>query len=69
MNRPVDSSRLYTLDGIRGLAAICVALYHWDHAGIRLVPSGYLAVDFFFALSGLVICRAYEPRLRRRLGF
>lgn len=29
-----------------------------------LVPHGYLAVDFFFMLSGFVLAHAYEDRLR-----
>ena len=65
----VKTTRFYTLDGIRGLAAICVSLYHCEHIGIRVVPGGYLAVDFFFALSGFVIERAYGQRLRDGLRF
>lgn len=62
------SGRLYTLDGMRGLAAIAVGLYHFDHVGLPLMPAGYLAVDFFFGLSGLVIGLAYEQRLRAGMG-
>lgn len=51
--------RLYTLDLMRGLAAVAVMLYHAD----RIVPRGYLAVDLFFVLSGFVLLRAYGPRL------
>jgi peptidoglycan/LPS O-acetylase OafA/YrhL len=53
--------RLLTLDGMRGLAAILVVVYHFEVV-VKLVPSGYLAVDFFFLLSGLVIARTYAPR-------
>lgn len=61
--------RLYTLDGMRGLAAICVAVYHCEHTiGYHLIPGGYLAVDFFFALSGLVIGRAYATKLAEGLS-
>ena len=57
--------RFLVLDGLRGLAAIAVALYH---AGLALgVPylttRAYLAVDFFFVLSGFVIAHAYEDQL------
>lgn len=57
------------LDGLRGLAAVAVVLYHssaWAvlPGGRPLVPHGYLAVDFFFLLSGFVIAHAYEERLR-----
>ncbi len=56
-----------TLNGIRGVAAICVMLFH----GVALVgpvfPRGYLAVDLFFVLSGFVIAHAYDGRLRAGL--
>ena len=53
-------------DGMRGLAAIAVMLYHVSfYAGWpTFVHSGYLAVDLFFALSGFVIAQAYGDRLR-----
>lgn len=59
------TSRYVALDGLRGLAALSVVLYH---AGVGLhrrwlVPRGYLAVDFFFVLSGFVLARAYGERL------
>jgi len=49
------------LDGGRGVAAVIVMLTHgfWT---IGLVPTGALAVDYFFILSGLVLAYAYEPR-------
>lgn len=50
---------------MRGLAALMVVLYHVDPA---LVPGGYLAVDFFFALSGFVIARTYDSRLKSGLS-
>jgi peptidoglycan/LPS O-acetylase OafA/YrhL len=60
------AARYVTLDGMRGLAAIAVALYHFD---IFLMPHGYVAVDFFFVLSGFVLYRSYLPRFREGLGF
>jgi len=61
--------RFATLDGMRGVAAICVMLLHSGDTGLRaLVGSGYLAVDFFFMLSGFVLAFAYSPRLERGLG-
>jgi peptidoglycan/LPS O-acetylase OafA/YrhL len=59
------AARYVTLDGMRGLAAIAVALFHFD---IFLVPHGYVAVDFFFVLSGFVLYRSYLPRWREGLG-
>ncbi|WP_232333040.1 acyltransferase family protein [Novosphingobium aquimarinum] len=59
-------TRYVTLDAMRGLAAICVALFHFD---IWAMPHGYLAVDFFFVLSGFVLARTYAPRFAQGLGF
>ena len=55
------------LDGLRGIAAIIVVTFHLAEplAGSRfdnLVNHGYLAVDFFFLLSGFVIGYAYDDR-------
>ncbi len=53
-----------TLDGMRGLAAICVAVMHGQELfGTDQAASAYLAVDFFFVLSGFVIAHAYRDRL------
>ncbi|WP_276091399.1 acyltransferase [Pedobacter sp. JY14-1] len=55
------------LDGLRGVAAIIVVTFHLTeplgtgHLDI-LVNHGYLAVDFFFLLSGFVIGYAYDDR-------
>ena len=55
------------LDGLRGVAAIIVVFFHLAEplAGSRfdnIVNHGYLAVDFFFLLSGFVIGYAYDDR-------
>ncbi len=55
------------LDALRGIAAIIVVTFHLAEplAGSRfdnLVNHGYLAVDFFFLLSGFVIGYAYDDR-------
>lgn len=52
-------TRLFGLDLLRGLAAIVVLVMHI--AGFK---GGHLAVDFFFMLSGYVMARTYEERLR-----
>jgi len=55
------------LDGLRGVAAIIVVTFHLTeplgtgHLDI-LVNHGYLAVDFFFLLSGFVVGYAYDDR-------
>jgi peptidoglycan/LPS O-acetylase OafA/YrhL len=53
------------LDGLRGIAALCVAIFHGGiiFGGRPLLPRAYLAVDFFFLLSGVVVAYAYEARL------
>lgn len=55
------------LDGLRGVAAMIVVAYHLIETYYHCSPSqpinhGYLAVDFFFALSGFVIGYAYDDR-------
>lgn len=53
-----------TLDGMRGVAAIAVVLFHAeDLLGPMPAPVGYLAGDLFFLLSGFVVAHAYERRL------
>lgn len=64
-----DSKKHYAiLDGLRGVAAVTVVLFHiletftdGDHSR-QLINHGYLAVDFFFLLSGFVIGYAYDDR-------
>ena len=55
--------RLHALDGLRGVAAMGVMAMH-AQLSVMPVALGYLAVDLFFLLSGYVIARSYEPRLR-----
>lgn len=58
------------LDGMRGVAAIAVVLFHFmeiaqpDYRN-SFIPRSYLAVDFFFCLSGFVIAYAYDHKLFR----
>ncbi|OKL40475.1 acyltransferase family protein [Pontibacter flavimaris] len=57
------------LDGLRGVAALAVVVFHfmeWVHppdSGKIFIGHGFLAVDFFFCLSGFVIGYAYDDRL------
>ncbi|BCU79297.1 acyltransferase [Luteolibacter sp. LG18] len=58
-----SKSRLPILDGLRGVAALIVVAYHiFDSDPVNLVNHGYLAVDFFFMLSGYVMGYAYDDR-------
>lgn len=49
---------------MRAIAAMCVVLVHSSGLLFErvLVPGAYLAVDFFFALSGYVIAHAYDSK-------
>ena len=56
------------LDGLRGVAAICVVIFHFSEMVIGdysklWIGHGYLAVDFFFCLSGFVVGYAYDDRM------
>lgn len=71
-----DSKPHYALlDGLRGVAALLVVWYHvfegFQFAGnkpvIDFINHGYLAVDFFFILSGFVIGYAYDDRWGKSL--
>ena len=53
-----------TLDALRGVAALAVVAFHTaGFFGKQAFPHGYLAVDFFFMLSGFVIAYAYQKKL------
>ncbi len=59
------------LDGLRGVAALTVVAFHCfepysraDHTK-QIINHGYLAVDFFFVLSGFVVAYAYDDRWGR----
>lgn len=59
--------RYEILDGLRGVAAMLVVAYHlfetyYGGQPDQPINHGYLAVDFFFVLSGFVIGYAYDDR-------
>ena len=65
-----SASRHYeTLDALRGVAALAVLLLHTRNYLLwpDLASSAYLAVDFFFVLSGFVVAHAYDAKLGRSL--
>lgn len=88
----IDPSRarpeLKALTSLRGLAAMAVVLQHFSATAQRnaagwipsIVPHGYMAVDFFFVLSGFIMSytylagfetlglRAYGPFLWKRVA-
>ncbi|RFZ82901.1 acyltransferase [Mucilaginibacter terrenus] len=56
------------LDGMRGIAAISVVTFHFMEVAYtdyskNFIGHGFLAVDFFFCLSGFVIAYAYDSRI------
>ncbi|WP_375394710.1 acyltransferase family protein [uncultured Sphingomonas sp.] len=70
MTRPVGELRALT--GARGIAAWFVVLFHIRQSIAGLPPAiallfskGYLAVDFFFLLSGFVMWLSWGERLHR----
>jgi peptidoglycan/LPS O-acetylase OafA/YrhL len=78
MNVPVVVDRTSTgkghfevLDGLRGSAAFLIVIFHLFNYSFgfqgpwALIKHAYLAVDFFFALSGFVVAYAYDDRWTR----
>ena len=57
------STRIVSLDGLRGIAAIAVVVYHLPGLFGFAIPHADLAVDFFFLLSGWVMAYSYEARI------
>jgi len=57
----------HALDGIRGLLAIVIALYHtpWasNIAGFQLLKNGPIVVDIFFVLSGFIMFQLYSQSI------
>ena len=65
---PATKKHFLLLDGLRGIAALAVVVFHfmeWVYSDYskNFVGHGFLAVDFFFCLSGFVIAYAYDNRI------
>src|SRR6202790_4603345 len=65
----LDSKNHYPiLDGLRGVASVLVIMFHvfepfsLGNKFAQIINHGYLAVDFFFLLSGFVVAYAYDDR-------
>ncbi|MFK0688174.1 acyltransferase family protein [Mesorhizobium sp. IMUNJ 23033] len=59
------------MDALRGIAALAVAVHHLAsiyHLPPPLPLNPFIAVDVFFILSGFVMARTYEDRLRNGLA-
>lgn len=62
---------IFSLEGLRGIAALLVALYHLEIGRdyFSVIRNGYLFVDLFFVLSGFVISATYSARLTKVSDF
>jgi len=62
--------RYEVLDGLRGICALFVCILHarvFSHLyGVDFIRNAYLFVDFFFVLSGFVICISYSQKLTEK---
>ncbi|USI72766.1 acyltransferase family protein [Sphingomonas morindae] len=64
-------SHFVLLDGLRGVASLMVVAFHLFEAYAandpqkQIINHGYMAVDFFFLLSGFVLAYAYDDRWDR----
>lgn len=70
-SHPSSPSRIQSLDGLRGAAALCVAVMHYQDlfATRHFLDFAYIAVDLFFVLSGVVIAMSYEKRIIMGMSF
>lgn len=65
-----ESRQYHTLDGIRGIAALAIAVLHMPvFFGGWHLPGSFLAVDLFFVLSGFVLANAYERRFNAGMSW
>ncbi|QNQ08282.1 acyltransferase family protein [Sphingomonas alpina] len=70
LRAPPQAGHFHDLDGMRGILAIVVMLFHMGSDGIlKAVSAGYfqrslapLCVDFFFILSGFVLFLSFAKR-------
>ncbi len=53
------------IDGLRALAVVSVIINHFNK---KILPSGYLGVDIFFAISGFVITASLTGRPDQKFG-
>lgn len=64
----INKPHFEILDGLRGVAAIAVVIFHFMEIAVpdvekNFIAHAYLAVDFFFCLSGFVIAYAYDDKI------
>lgn len=61
-------TRFLWLDGLRGISALCILVYHSGLVDPRLIGWAWLCVDFFFCLSGFVLARSILESSQSNLG-
>jgi peptidoglycan/LPS O-acetylase OafA/YrhL len=72
---PTLKNYLPTLTPLRGIAALLVAVYHFEEVGARFLSSdsslfirkSYLMVDLFFILSGFIMLHVYGSTFENRI--
>jgi peptidoglycan/LPS O-acetylase OafA/YrhL len=66
-----ESARFKALDAWRGICAVLIVVFHFIWVipsslhNVVFVRNAYLFVDFFFVLSGFVLCHSYRGRVHR----
>ena len=66
-----SKQRYEILDGLRGVASLIVIIFHFfeiyslGNPSEQIINHGYLAVDFFYVLSGFILGYAYDDRWNR----
>ena len=71
-----SDARFHVIDGMRGVAAICVMIFHYliltnqlkDHS-TTLFTNAWTAVDLFFVISGFVLWHSYQNQITHGLTF
>ncbi|WP_316751630.1 acyltransferase [Pedobacter gandavensis] len=66
---------LPSLTALRGIAALLVAVFHFEMAVARFVPASqtmffeksYLMVDLFFIMSGFIMMHVYSSQFKNRI--
>jgi peptidoglycan/LPS O-acetylase OafA/YrhL len=67
---------LTSLTPLRGIAALLVAIFHFEEVGARFLSSeysmfirkGYLMVDLFFILSGFIMLHVYGSTFQKNIS-
>lgn len=63
---PSPMNKILHLEALRGIAAVSVVLLHYKINSLLFIPfvqHAWIMVDFFFVLSGYLICLRYRDRI------